>query len=119
MSISADKEKAVESAMFQIERQFGKGSIMKLGDSPVIKVPVIPTGSLALDAALGIGGLPRGRVNHRVSMEADINAGNPSEIGFLNGKIVEYGEIAGIPTPYNKIFVSLIKGCELPPVNRD
>ncbi len=56
--------------------------------------------------------------HHRVSMEADINAGNPSEIGFLNGKIVEYGELEGIPTPYNKIFVSLIKGCELPPVNR-
>jgi 2-dehydropantoate 2-reductase len=57
--------------------------------------------------------------HHRVSMEADINAGNPSEIGFLNGKIVEYGELEGIPTPYNKIFVSLIKGCELPPINHD
>lgn len=57
--------------------------------------------------------------HHRVSMEADINAGNPSEIGFLNGKIVQYGEQEGIPTPYNKIFVSLIKGCELPPINRD
>ncbi|MFW9819613.1 MAG: ketopantoate reductase family protein [Candidatus Thorarchaeota archaeon] len=57
--------------------------------------------------------------HHRVSMEADINAGFPSEIGFLNGKIVEYGELEGIPTPYNKIFVSLIKGCELPPVNRE
>jgi recombination protein RecA len=62
MSISPDKEKAVETAMGQIERQFGKGSIMKLGDSPVIRVPVIPTGSLALDVALGVGGLPRGRV---------------------------------------------------------
>jgi recombination protein RecA len=62
MSISPDKEKAVETAMVQIERQFGKGSIMKLGDSPVIRVPVIPTGSLALDTALGVGGLPRGRV---------------------------------------------------------
>lgn len=70
MSISADKEKAVETAMFQIERQFGKGSIMKLGDSPVIKVPVIPTGSLALDAALGIGGLPRGRVTEIFGPEA-------------------------------------------------
>jgi recombination protein RecA len=48
--------------MTQIERQFGKGSIMKLGDSPVVKVPTISTGSLALDLALGIGGLPRGRV---------------------------------------------------------
>jgi len=57
--------------------------------------------------------------HHRVSMEADINAGHPTEIGFLNGKIVEYGELEGIPTPYNKLFVSLIKGCELPPINRD
>ena len=62
MSISPDKEKAVETAMVQIERQFGKGSIMKLGSRPVIAVPVISTGSIALDRALGIGGLPRGRV---------------------------------------------------------
>jgi len=48
--------------MVQIERQFGKGSIMMLGSSPIIDVPVISTGSLALDNALGIGGLPRGRV---------------------------------------------------------
>jgi recombination protein RecA len=62
MSISPDKEKAVNSAMVQIERQFGKGSIMKLGSRAVIDVPVISTGSLALNKALGIGGLPRGRV---------------------------------------------------------
>jgi recombination protein RecA len=60
--MSPDKEKAVETAMVQIERQFGKGSIMKLGSRPVIEVPVISTGSIALDRALGIGGLPRGRV---------------------------------------------------------
>jgi recombination protein RecA len=62
MSTSPDKEKAVENAIVQIERQFGKGSIMKLGSEDVIQVPVIPTGSLALDKSLGIGGLPRGRV---------------------------------------------------------
>lgn len=62
MSISPDKEKAVTTAMGQIERQFGKGAIMKLGGSPIIDVPVISTGSLALDKALGVGGLPRGRV---------------------------------------------------------
>ena len=62
MSNSVDKEKAVETAIGQIERQFGKGSIMKLGSRPVIDVPVIPTGSLALDRALGVGGIPRGRV---------------------------------------------------------
>jgi recombination protein RecA len=62
MTISADKEKALETAMAQVERQFGKGSIMKLGSRPVVHVPVISTSSLALDKALGIGGLPRGRV---------------------------------------------------------
>jgi recombination protein RecA len=62
MTKSMDKEKAVESAITQIERQFGKGSIMKLGGKAIVLVPAIPTGSLALDKALGIGGIPRGRV---------------------------------------------------------
>jgi len=62
MSTLPDKEKAVQTAMGQIERQFGKGAIMKLGSRPVIDVPVISTGSLALDKALGVGGIPRGRV---------------------------------------------------------
>jgi recombination protein RecA len=62
MAIPTEKSRAVDSAMSQIERQFGKGSIMKLGSQPVVKVPVIATGSLALDKALGIGGLPRGRI---------------------------------------------------------
>jgi recombination protein RecA len=57
-----DREKAVEQAISQIEKQFGKGSIMKLGDDYAIKIPAISTGSLALDLALGIGGVPRGRV---------------------------------------------------------
>jgi recombination protein RecA len=62
MTISKDKSKAVDSAMGQIERQFGKGAIMKLGARPVEDIPVISTGSIELDRALGIGGLPRGRV---------------------------------------------------------
>jgi len=62
MSNVQDKEKAVDSAITQIERQFGKGSIMKLGSMPVMDVPTIPSGSIALDLALGVGGLPRGRV---------------------------------------------------------
>ncbi len=62
MSNSAEKNKAVKTAMGQIERQFGKGSIMKLGGREVQAVPVIRTGSLALDRALGVGGFPRGRV---------------------------------------------------------
>jgi recombination protein RecA len=60
---SADKQKALDSALAQIERQFGKGSIMKLGsDNPVMDIEATSTGSLGLDIALGIGGLPKGRV---------------------------------------------------------
>ncbi|MBU8849809.1 MAG: recombinase RecA [Desulfobacterales bacterium] len=62
MDKNLEKEKAVKTAMSQIERQFGKGSIMKLGGREVEAVPVIRTGSLALDKALGVGGYPRGRV---------------------------------------------------------
>ncbi|MDZ7696902.1 MAG: recombinase RecA [Deltaproteobacteria bacterium] len=57
-----DREKAVDYAISQIEKQFGRGSIMKLGEEKVIDVPAISTGSLALDLALGVGGVPRGRV---------------------------------------------------------
>src|ERR1700738_339373 len=57
-----EKWRAVETALTQIERQFGKGSIMRLGDQPETVMQVIPTGSLAVDAALGVGGVPRGRV---------------------------------------------------------
>ena len=57
-----DKQKALEAALSQIERNFGKGSIMKLGQQTAVEVESVPTGSLGLDIALGIGGLPRGRV---------------------------------------------------------
>jgi recombination protein RecA len=61
-SKSTDRTKALETALAQIERQFGKGSVMKMGDRGPQIVEVIPTGSIALDIALGIGGLPRGRI---------------------------------------------------------
>ncbi|HPG16162.1 MAG TPA: DNA recombination/repair protein RecA, partial [Microthrixaceae bacterium] len=57
-----EREKALEMALGQIEKQFGKGSVMKMGDKGTMAVESIPTGALALDIALGIGGLPRGRV---------------------------------------------------------
>ena len=57
-----EKKKALEAALSQIEKQFGKGSIMKLGETTVMDVEAIPTGSLSLDLALGIGGIPRGRI---------------------------------------------------------
>jgi recombination protein RecA len=59
---AGDKDKALEAALLQIERQFGKGSIMRLGEESRVPVEIIPTGSIALDVALGIGGLPRGRI---------------------------------------------------------
>jgi recombination protein RecA len=61
-SAANDREKALDAALAQIERQFGKGSIMRLGEEGRIPIDVIPTGSIALDIALGIGGLPRGRI---------------------------------------------------------
>lgn len=57
-----DRRAALENALRQIEKQFGKGSIMKLGESTHMQVETIPSGSLALDIALGIGGFPRGRI---------------------------------------------------------
>ncbi|WP_436772771.1 recombinase RecA [Yinghuangia sp. YIM S09857] len=57
-----DREKALDAALAQIERQFGKGSVMRLGDDARAPVEVIPTGAISLDVALGIGGLPRGRI---------------------------------------------------------
>ena len=57
-----EKRKALEAAMSQIEKQFGKGSVMKLGDFKTMEVEAIPTGALSLDIALGIGGIPRGRI---------------------------------------------------------
>ena len=62
MSENLEKKKALEMAMSQIEKQFGKGSVMKLGEFKAMEVEAIPTGALSLDMALGIGGVPRGRI---------------------------------------------------------
>jgi recombination protein RecA len=59
---TTDREKALEAALAQIDKQYGKGSVMRLGEEVRAPIEVIPTGSIALDVALGIGGLPRGRV---------------------------------------------------------
>ncbi len=59
---ASDKKKALQTAISQIEKNFGKGTVMRLGDRPEMNVDAIPTGSLALDAALGIGGVPKGRI---------------------------------------------------------
>ena len=61
-TLANDRKGALETALQQIERNFGKGTVMRLGDRPELNVDVIPTGSLALDAALGVGGVPKGRI---------------------------------------------------------
>jgi recombination protein RecA len=62
MVAGPDRDKALDLALAQIDKQFGKGSVMRLGERPVMQMAIIPTGSIALDVALGVGGLPRGRV---------------------------------------------------------
>jgi len=81
MDIKNDKLKAIELAMSQIEKQFGKGSIMKLGANSMMDIEVIPTGCLPLDIALGVGGVP----NEGISRE-----GNLIDIG-VNEEIVQKG----------------------------
>ena len=61
-TMNEERKRALEAAMAQIEKQFGKGSIMKLGEYKEMNVEAIPTGALSLDIALGIGGIPRGRI---------------------------------------------------------
>jgi recombination protein RecA len=62
ISMDDNRRKALDAALSQIERQFGKGAVMRMGDSPREAIPAISTGSLGLDIALGIGGLPKGRI---------------------------------------------------------
>ena len=57
-----DRQQSLDAALSQIERQYGKGSVMKMGDQAQIAIPSISTGALSLDMALGVGGLPRGRI---------------------------------------------------------
>ena len=61
-SVASEKQKALDAALAQIEKQFGKGAVMRLGQHSTLNVEAIPTGSLSLDIALGIGGVPKGRI---------------------------------------------------------
>ncbi|MGC5626804.1 recombinase RecA [Georgenia sp. Z1344] len=109
---AADRSKALEAALSQIDRQFGKGSVMRLGDETRPKVQTIPTGSVALDVALGIGGLPRGRIveiygpessgKTTVALHAVANAQRNGGIaGFIDAEHAldpEYAKKLGVDT---------------------
>ncbi len=81
--MDSDKKKALELALGKIEKDFGKGSLMRLGDKPDEKIPVIPTGALSLDIALGIGGVPRGRIIEILLFQEQI-------LHYLAEKLADY-----------------------------
>ena len=115
---AADKKKALETAMAQIERNYGKGSIMRLGENLGVMVESIPTGSLSLDLALGIGGLPRGRIveiygpessgkttlSLHVISETQKNGGNVAFIDAEHALDPEYAKALGIDL--SRLYVS-------------
>ena len=84
---SVDKQKALDAALGQIERAFGKGSIMKLGEQPVVETEVISTGSLGLDIGLGIGGLNGFRIAHMGHVNAPMMLGTLGSIELALAKL--------------------------------
>jgi recombination protein RecA len=113
-----EREKALEMALGQIEKQFGKGSIMRMGDSTTMKIDVVATGALALDLALGIGGLPRGRITEiygpessgkstlamHVVAEAQRNGGTCAYIDAEHAMDPIYARAIGVDV--DKLFIS-------------
>jgi len=112
MAAGTDREKAIDAALAQIERQFGKGSVMRMGDQTRAPIEVIPTGAIALDVALGVGGLPRGRVieiygpessgKTTVALHAVANAQRAGGLaGFIDAEHAldpEYAKALGVDT---------------------
>jgi len=76
-SLAPDRKKALDAALTQIERSFGKGSIMRMGDGTITEIEVISTGSLGLDFALGVWGIPRGRVTEVFGPESSGKTTSP------------------------------------------
>lgn len=92
ISMDENKKKALESALAQIERAYGKGSVMKLGDNTHLNVDTIPSGSLSLDIALGVGGVPRGRV---IEVYGPESGGKTTVALHMVAEVQKQGGIAG------------------------
>ena len=88
----ADKLKALDSALAQIEKAYGKGSVMKLGDTASMQVEAIPTGSLSLDIALGVGGVPKGRI---IEIYGPESSGKTTVALHMVAEVQKLGGIAG------------------------
>ena len=91
-NIDENKLKALESAMAQIERNYGKGAVMKLGDNAHLNVETVPSGSLSLDIALGVGGVPKGRV---VEVYGPESGGKTTVALHMVAEVQKRGGIAG------------------------
>ncbi len=93
MANQDDKKKALEAALGQIEKQFGKGAVMRLGDNGAnMNVEVVPTGSLSLDMALGLGGIPKGRI---VEIYGPESSGKTTVALHMVAEVQKQGGIAG------------------------
>ena len=91
--INEEKRKALEAALGQIEKQYGKGSVMKLGESSAnMQVETVPTGSLSLDIALGVGGVPKGRI---VEIYGPESSGKTTVALHMVAEVQKRGGIAG------------------------
>ena len=109
MGLDKEKEKALDLAMSQIERAFGKGSIMKLGDTPArLSVEVIPTGSIALDIALGVGGIPRGRV---VEIFGPESSGKTTLVQHIIASAQRSGGVAALIDAEHALDATYAKNC--------
>ncbi len=118
MTDKSDKQKALEAVIAQVERQFGKGSVMRLGDATRMQVEAIPTGSTALDIALGVGGIPRGRIIEiygtessgkttlalHIIAEAQKRGGNALFVDAEHALDPEYARAIGVDV--DRLFVS-------------
>ncbi len=90
--VNEDKKKALDAALTQIEKTFGKGSVMKLGDQTALQVEAVPTGSLSLDIALGVGGVPRGRI---IEIYGPESGGKTTVALHMVAEVQKRGGIAG------------------------
>src|SRR5688500_729985 len=91
--MSTEKTRALETAIAQIEKQFGKGAVMKLGDKASMRVATVSTGALSLDVALGVGGLPRGRV---IEIYGPESGGKPTLTSHVVAEIQQSGGTAAL-----------------------
>ena len=92
VTIDENKQKALAAAMAQIEKQYGKGSVMKLGDTAHLNVETVPSGSLGLDLALGVGGIPKGRI---IEIYGPESGGKTTVALHMVAEVQKQGGIAG------------------------